>query len=58
MNELKSLKLSLAAQKRRLAQLVEISGGEDPTHPLQAFSLRRIAWLEERIRREQELTAQ
>lgn len=57
MNELKSLRLCLAAQKKRLAELVEISGGEDPHHPLQAYSIRRIAWLENRIREEQERAA-
>ena len=54
MYELKELRLMLTAQKRRLADLVEASGREDPTHPLQAFSMRRIAWLEEQIRQKQE----
>lgn len=56
--DLKSLKLALAAQKRRLAELVEISGGQDPEHPLQSFSMRRIQWLEMKISEEQEKAAQ
>ena len=56
--ELKYLKASLASQRRRLKQLEEISGGPDPNHPLQAFSIRRIAWLENEIRKHEERAAQ
>lgn len=56
--DLKGLKLVLAAQKRRLAELVEVCGGEDPEHPLQDLCLRRIRWLETQISKEQEKAAQ
>ena len=49
MSELRDLTAALTRQRRRLKELIEISGGEDPDHPLQQFSLRRITWLEERI---------
>lgn len=52
MSELRSLTAALTWQKRRLNELIEISGGLDPEHPLQAFSLRRIEWLEKRIAEE------
>lgn len=55
---LKGLKAALARQERRLAQLMEISGGLDPEHPLQAYSLRRIAWLKEQIQNKQQWAAQ
>lgn len=47
----KRMKLTIALkfQRRRLQELVEICGKLDPEHPLQAYSLRRIAWLEEQI---------
>lgn len=49
MSELRDLTAALTRQRRRLKELIEISGGKDPDHPLQQFSLRRIAWLEKRI---------
>lgn len=49
MNELRSLTASLAYQRRRLKQLVEMCGGLDPNNPMQQFSVRRIEWLEKRI---------
>ena len=49
MSELRRLTAALIRQKRRLNELIEISGGLDPEHPLQAFSLRRIEWLEKKI---------
>ena len=49
MSELRDLTAALTRQRRRLKELIEISGGEDPDHPLQQFSLRRIAWLEGQI---------
>ncbi len=49
MSELRDLTAALTWQRRRLKELIEISGGEDPDHPLQQFSLRRIAWLEGQI---------
>jgi len=49
MNELKGLSLALFRQRRRLQELVEISGKLDPDHPLQQFSIRRIEWLEKEI---------
>ena len=49
MSELRDLNAALTRQRRRLKELIEISGGEDPDHPLQQFSHRRIAWLEGQI---------
>ena len=49
MSELRDLTAALTRQRRRLKELIEISEGEDPDHPLQQFSLRRIAWLEWQI---------
>ena len=49
MSELRDLTAALTRQRRRLNELIEICGGEDPDHPLQQFSLRRIAWLEGQI---------
>ena len=49
MNELRSLTIALTRQRRRLQELVEICGGLDPNHPLQRYSIQRIAWLEQRI---------
>jgi len=43
------LTIALKFQRRRLQELIEICGKLDPEHPLQAYSLRRIAWLEEQI---------
>lgn len=51
MDELRSLQASLNYQRRRLAELEEISGGPDPEHPLQRYSIQRIAWLEEQIKK-------
>ena len=50
MSELCDLTAALTRQRRRLKELIEIVGKEDPEHPLQQFSRRRIAWLENRIR--------
>lgn len=49
MKELKSLVMALTRQRCRLAELVEICGGLDQDHPLQRYSIQRIAWLEKRI---------
>ena len=49
MSELRSLTAALGRQRKRLQELIEISGGPDPDHPLQEFSRRRIAWLEKQI---------
>jgi hypothetical protein len=49
MSELRDLTAALTRQRRRLKELIELSGREDPGHPLQQFSRRRIAWLEEQI---------
>ena len=49
MSELRSLIASLTRQRHRLQELVEICGGLDPEHPLQRYSIQRIAWLEKRI---------
>ena len=49
MTELRRLSAALTVQRRRLQELIEICGKLDPEHPLQAYSLRRIAWLEEQI---------
>lgn len=49
MKELRSMTAALAWQRRRLQDLVELCGGLDPEHPLQRYSIRRIAWLEARI---------
>ena len=54
----RALRLALFAQKKRLAELVELCGSEDPTHPLQKFSLQKILWLEKRIAEIQEKPAQ
>lgn len=58
MYELRGLKVALTAQRKRLEDLVELCGGEDPNHPLQKFSLQRISWLENRIAEMKEKTAQ
>ena len=55
MSELRSLTAALTRQRRRLKELIEISGGEDPEHPLQQFSRRRIAWLEGQIKKTKKL---
>lgn len=57
MSNLRGLTAALMAQRRRLAQLVALCGGVDPEHPLQAFSLRRIKWLEARIEEERQKRA-
>lgn len=49
MSELRDLTAALTRQRRRLKELIELCGREDPEHPLQQFSHRRIAWLEEQI---------
>ena len=49
MSELRDLTAALTRQRRRLKELIEICGREDLDHPLQAFSRRRIAWLEAQI---------
>lgn len=49
MTELGRMTAALTAQRRRLKELIEICGKLDPEHPLQAYSLRRIKWLEEQI---------
>lgn len=49
MKELRSMTAALTRQRQRLAELVELCGGLDQDHPLQRYSIRRIAWLEERI---------
>ena len=49
MTELRRLTAALTRQRHRLAELVELCGGLDQDHPLQRYSIRRIAWLEERI---------
>ena len=57
MEDLRGLTAALMAQRRRLAELVALCGGVDPEHPLQAFSLRRIKWLEARIEEERKKRA-
>jgi len=49
MSKLRELTAALTQQRRRLQELVEISGKLDPAHPLQQFSIRRIEWLEKQI---------
>ena len=49
MKELRSLAAALTCQRRRLKELIEISGRLDPEHPLQRYSLQRIEWLEKQI---------
>lgn len=49
MKELKSLITARTRQRQRLAELVELCGGLDQDHPLQRYSIQRIAWLEEQI---------
>lgn len=46
---LRSLTVSLNVRKRRLKELIEICGGLDETHPLQKYSIDRIAELEKEI---------
>ena len=46
---IRSLTASLNVRKRRLKELIEISGGLDETHPLQKYSIDRIAKLEKQI---------
>ena len=46
---LRSLTISLNAQKKRLKDLKEICGGLDETHPLQKYSIDKIAKLEKEI---------
>lgn len=45
-------KLALVGQKKRLEELIEVSGKYDPHHPLQLYSIRRIVWLELQIEKE------
>ena len=49
MTDLRRMTAALTAQRQRLKELIEICGKLDPEHPLQAYSLRRIKWLEEQI---------
>ena len=49
MKELRSMTAALTRQRCRLAELVELCGGPDQDHPLQRYSIRRIAWLEKQI---------
>lgn len=49
MKELRNMTAALTWQRRRLAELVEMCGGLDQDHPLQRYSIQRIAWLEKRI---------
>lgn len=56
MSELRDLTAALTRQRRRLKELIEISGRENPEHPLQQFSLRRIAWLEGQIKEQKKRT--
>lgn len=49
MTELGRMTAALTAQRRRLNELIEICGKLDPEHPLQAYSLHRIEWLEGQI---------
>ena len=46
--KLSVLTASLNVRKRRLKQLIEICGGLDETHPLQKYSIDRIAELEKK----------
>ena len=57
MEDLRGLSCALVTQRRRLAELVELCGGVDPEHPLVAFSLRWIEWLEEQIKQKQKKRA-
>lgn len=57
MDELHKLQFMLGRQHRRLKDLVEICGGLDPNHPLQAYSLHRIKWIEEQIEEEKKKRA-
>lgn len=54
MNELHKLHVMLGRQHRRLKDLIEICGGLDPSHPLQAYSIRRIEYLEKQIEQAKE----
>ena len=54
---------ALMFRRRRLQQLVELTGGLNQEDPLQAINLRHIAWLEgviaeEKERREKEIAEQ
>lgn len=57
MDELHKLHIMVGRQQRRLRDLVEIHGGLDPEHPLQAYSIQRIKYLEERIEEEKQKRA-
>lgn len=57
MSNIRSLRLSLTRQRVRLQQLIEAHGKFDPEHPLQAYSIQRIKYLEERVDEEKEKRA-
>ena len=57
MTELQKLTMLRGRQERRLKDLVQIGGKLDPEHPLQAYSIQRIKYLEERIEEEKKKRA-
>ena len=57
MTELQKLTMLRGRQERRLKDLVQICGKLDPEHPLQAYSIQRIKYLEERIEEEKKKRA-
>lgn len=57
MTELQKLTMLRGRQERRLKDLVQIYGKLDPEHPLQAYSIQRIKYLEERIEEEKKKRA-
>lgn len=54
MSNNRSLQFALTRQRLRLQQLIEAHGKFDPDHPMQAYSLRRIEYLEKQIEKEKE----
>lgn len=54
MSNIRSLKFALTRQRMRLQQLIEVHGKFDPDHPMQAYSLRRIEYLEKQIEQQKE----
>lgn len=54
MSNIRSLQFALTRQRLRLQQLIEAHGKSDPDHPMQAYSLRRIEYLESQLAKEKE----
>ena len=54
MSNKRGLALALSRQRRRLNELIDAHGKYDPEHPMQAYSLRRIEYLEQQLKQTEE----